>query len=121
MHWKGILISSGPKSNNKNDEASPRDSTTTNPRSSNVHDSIEELNPSSSSSSSSDSESEDSEKSGIFKWFSSKDSDSSDDEEEEVKTRKGNYYMIIIVLNDFMFMKAFIFSILAKENKDRKA
>ena len=102
MHWKGILISSGPKSNSKNDEASPRDSTTTNPRSSNVHDSIEELNASSSSSSSSDSEPEDSEKSGIFNWFSSKNSDSSDDEEEEVKNRKGNFIGLLWYYSDLV-------------------
>ena len=105
MHWKGILICSGPTSNNKNSEDSSRDSTNANPRSSDIQDSIGELDSSSSSSSSSDSESESSEKSGIFKWFSSKNSDSSDDEEGEIKTRKGTYYIIINVLNSTSFCK----------------
>ena len=81
VHWKGILISSGPKSKSKDGNVSDRDSITANSRSSSVDDS---------SSSNSDS-SDGGEKSRIFKWFSSKDDDSSDEEEEkEVKMRKGN-------------------------------
>ena len=81
VHWKGILITSGPKSKSKDGNISDRDSITANSRSSSVDDS-----------SSSDSDSSDGgEKSGIFKWFSSKDDDSSDEEEEEeIKMRKGN-------------------------------
>ena len=81
VHWKGILISSGPKSNTRDGDVSDRDSITANSRSSSVDDS-----------SSSDSDSSDGgEKSGIFKWFSRKDDDSSgEEEEEEVKLRKGN-------------------------------
>ena len=56
VHWKGILIHSGPKAKDRG--MSRTDSTTTHPRSSSVDDSIDDLVGTSSSSDSSDSDSD---------------------------------------------------------------